>query len=503
MHAKKIESIGLTKVYQSTIALDNFTHSFEGGRVHALIGKNGSGKSTLMKIISGAIRPTSGIIRIDGKDVSFDSPRDAFSKGIAMVYQELSLIPELSVAENIFLGRLPRSGRRLDWKQAYAQAQELLDSMNLCLSAKTQVKALSVGQQQVVEIVKAMSFSPSVLILDEPTSALARHETESLFGLVKQLKDRGVAILYITHRLQELYEIADTVTVLRDGCLVGSVEIEQSSPERIVDMMFGKVEQKKRPEDISVSEETVLEVRDLCRERTFSHVSFTLKKGEILGLAGMLGSGRSEILRSVFGADSFDSGTMSVNGVEISRFNPALMKRVGIAMTPENRKEEGLVQILSVRENMCMAGMERIAPRGFTNRKRERLFIKNQIDALEIKVSDPECPVSSLSGGNQQKVVIGNWLNNKPKVIFFDEPTRGIDVQAKQQVFQIIWNLSRHGISSIFVSTELEELLEVCHRILIVHHGEILKEVFPEAIDLKELYGMCMDESLCKEEGNV
>jgi ABC-type sugar transport system ATPase subunit len=497
MNNYKLQTECLQKVYPGTVALDNFTVGFDGGKVHAIIGKNGSGKSTLINMISGAIKPTSGILRVDGLEVKMDTPLDAFAKGIATVYQELSLIPDLSVAENILLGRLEHKKGlvdRIDWKKSYAKAQKILDDMEVEIDVNQPVKYLSVGQQQVIEIAKAMSYNPMVLMLDEPTSALAAHEVNSLFSVIRKLKEKGVAILYISHRLQELNEIADTVTVIRDGLFIGKLDMTDANPEKIVNMMFGEVKQKHRPKDLEISEETILEVKGLSDNRHFSQINFKVKKGEILGIAGMLGSGRTELLRSIFGADKLKEGSIVFQGKEISNPDPVLMKSLGMGLTPENRKEEGLVQVLSTNENLCLASLDQIGNKwGYVTRKMEEPFIKGPIEKLQAKVPRGNLPVSSLSGGNQQKIVVGNWLNTNPALMIYDEPSRGIDVQAKQQIFQIMWDLSREGISSLVVSSELEELLEVCHRILIMRQGRIVDEVKPEDLTIEKLYAMCME----------
>jgi len=356
------------------------------------------------------------------------------------------------------------------------------------------VKKLSIGQQQVVEIAKAMSFNPSVLILDEPTSALARNETEGLFKVIRNLKEKGVAILYVTHRLHELYDIADTVSVLRDGKYVGSVEAAQATPQIIVDLMFGETIQRQRPQNLSFQEKVVLEVKDLSSGNHFRHVSFSLRQGEILGIAGMMGSGRTELLRSIFGIEPFNpGGSLIVDGTVVKSPTPILMKKLGVAMTPENRKKEGIIEALSVHANLCLASLKAIAKGNILSKKREKPFVAEAIEKLGIKVADARNLISSLSGGNQQKVVVGKWLNTKPKIILFDEPSRGIDVVAKQQIFQIMWDLSHEGISSLFVSTELEELIEVSHRILVMKHGQIVDEVQAEEVSIDRLYAMCME----------
>ena len=305
---------GIVKDYPGTRALDNVSVSFEGGKVHAFIGKNGSGKSTLVKVFSGAIQPTAGKFFLDDKELHFSAPTDAFAQGIATVYQELSLVPYLTVAENIYLGRLPKKGKVVDWKKTYEMAGDLLKKMNVDIDPHEKVFRLSMWQCQVVEITKAMSFSPKVLMLDEPTSALAQNETQSLFEVVRTLRDQGVVVIYISHRLQELWEIADTVTVLRDGKLIGKKDIKDLDHKGIISMMFGDVELKTRPKDLQVSDEVVMKVDHLTRSGKFEDVSFELKKGEVLGIAGMLGAGRTELLRSIFGVDGYDSGTITVNG---------------------------------------------------------------------------------------------------------------------------------------------------------------------------------------------
>lgn len=491
-----LEFRGVRKEYPGTVALKDFSAGFSGGKVHALVGKNGSGKSTTIKILSGAVAPTKGQLFLQGKPLVIHSPRDALQKGIATVYQELSLIPELSIAENIAAGNLPTRGkvvRRVDWERAQKDAAEALATMGVSLAPDAPVRTLSVGQQQVVEIAKAMSFDPEILILDEPTSALAQHEVASLFEIVKRLRDRGVTIIYISHRLQELYQIADTVTVLRDGEHVGTISIEEATTERVVGMMFGEVVTTARPET-EPTEETVLQVEGLTRQGWFRDVSFSLRRGEVLGIAGMLGAGRTELLRSIFGADPFDSGRITFGELQSERPSLRKMKAQGLGLTPENRKDAGLVQAHSVHANLTLAALKRLSPSGIRNGRREREAVESQVERLEIDLASPDSLVSSLSGGNQQKVVIGNWLNDEPRVLFFDEPSRGIDVAAKQHIFRIIWDLSAEGISSVFVSTELEELLEVCHRILIMRGGQITEEVDPETISLSELYARCMED---------
>lgn len=483
----------IIKDYPGTRALDDVTVSFDGGKVHAFIGKNGSGKSTLVKVFSGAIQPTGGKFFLDDKELCFNSPIDAREQGIATVYQELSLVPYLTVAENIYLGRLPKKGRVIDWRRTFSLADELLKRMNVDIDPHEKVYKLSMWQCQIVEIVKAMSFSPKVLMLDEPTSALAQHETQSLFKVVRTLRDQGVVIIYISHRLQEIWEIADTVTVLRDGRLIGVEQVSNVDHKAVISMMFGNVEIRKRPADLPVQDQTVMEVKGLTRKNKFEDVSFSLRRGEVLGIAGMLGAGRTELLRSIFGADPFDSGEIIVKGKKVSRDpSPITMKRCGLGLTPEERKTQGIILIHSIRDNLCYASLDQISDRHVVNQARRAQFADQQVKDLEIKVPSVMTTANSLSGGNQQKVVIGNWLNTAPDIMMYDEPSRGIDVSAKQQIFQIMWEQSRKGVSSVFVSSELEELLEVCHRILIMYMGRIVGEVNPENLKIEDLYAYCM-----------
>ena len=482
----------ITKIYPGTTALDEVSVSFDSGKVHAVIGKNGSGKSTLVKIFSGAIEQTSGRFFLDDFPLSFREPIDSFRMGIAAVYQELSLIQGMTVAENILIGRLPMRGKFVDWKKTYSLARELLNELNVDIPADEYIYNLSMWQCQMLEIVKAMSYKPKVLLLDEPTSALASHEIQSLFKMIRTLKTKDVIIIYISHKLHELWQIADTCTVLRDGKNIGTVNMEDVTRSQILQMMFGSMEIKSRPSDLKVSDEIMLSVRNLGRGKKFDNISFDLKKGEILGIAGMLGSGRTELLRAVFGADRLDKGEIFFCGRKILNPTPEKMRNAGLALTPEDRKREGLNLKGSVKDNLCYAALNLISGRFFVNKKREDEFVKKQILNLYIKVPHAEDPMISLSGGNQQKVVVGNWLNISPKVIFFDEPSRGIDVNAKQQIFQIIWEQSRIGISCIMVSSELEELLEVCHRILIMKEGRLTGEVVPEQVNVEKLYSLCM-----------
>jgi ribose transport system ATP-binding protein len=490
-----LQTIGICKDYPGTVALQDVSVRFEAGKVSALLGKNGAGKSTLVKILAGTLQPTAGQINLNNKVVRFSSAADAFRHGIATVYQEMSLIPGLSVAENIFLGRMPRRFGCIDWPKARADARALLAEMGAAIDVTQPVAQLGVARQQVVEIAKATSFRPAVLMLDEPTSALARHESEMLFAVIKRLAARGVAVIHITHRLHELSQIADTVTVLRNGKLAGQVDFRTTSSADIVRMIFGEALPQPPIARPQAAGETLLEVRGLSRRNKLHDINLSLHRGEILGIAGMVGSGRTELLRAIFGADPFDRGEILLESKHVAAGSLRRMKRLGLGLIPENRKEQSLVLAQSIRTNLCLASLGAVGHFGLITSAWESAVTRRYVQQLAIKLADISLPIASLSGGNQQKVVVGKWLNTKPRVLLFDEPTRGIDLQAKQQIFQIMRDLSREGLGCIFVSSELEELVEVCHRVLIMKEGRITEEVDPARIGVEELVRRCMEET--------
>ena len=340
-----------------------------------------------------------------------------------------------------------------------------------------------------------MSSEPKILLLDEPTSSLALAETRILFDLIRKCKKRGVIVIYISHRLQELWEIADNCTVLRDGHLIGKKTLKDLPRKELLSMMFGESKQSKHPDDLMKSDEIIMEIKHISSGNKVKDISFNLHKGEVLGIAGMLGSGRTELLRTIFGIDEKSKGEIIINGNAVRHLSPVSMKALGVGLTPEDRKNEGLIQIMSVKNNLCVAALPKLKKAlGFIDADIETQISDNQIAELGIKVPSPQVEVSSLSGGNQQKVVVGNWLNTDPKIMMFDEPSRGIDVVAKQQIFKIIWELSKSGVSSIVVSSELDELVDVCQRILIMRYGKIIGEVQSDEITVEQLYARCMGE---------
>jgi ribose transport system ATP-binding protein len=490
-----IRAEGIRKVYPGTVALHGVDIEFESGSIHAFIGKNGSGKSTLMKIFAGVEKQSGGKIYLDGKEVSFRDTSEACKKGIATVFQELSLVTSITVGENIFIGRLPKKKSGfVDWELTYLESKKLLDELGIDIDPKTYVFDLTPSQMQMVEIAKAMSYNPRVLQLDEPTSSLSQTEAQALFEVMRNLKKKEVVIIFVTHRLQELWDVADTCTVLRDGEYIGKVLLNQTERRDVLKMMFGEVTIAHRPEDLQVCDEVVLDVRNLSNGRKFHNISFELKKGEVLGIAGMVGAGRTELLRAIQGADPYASGEIYCFGEKIKRHTPEAMKERGIVMIQEDRKRDGIIANDSVLMNITMASIYQLGKGIFVNKKVLGEMYDKQVGMLQIKVASSKSVMSSLSGGNQQKVILGRFLNTNPRIILFDEPTRGIDVATKQQIFKIIWDLSKEGISSIVVSSELEELIDVCTRLIIMRDGELHGEADMKDLTIDSLYLQCMGE---------
>lgn len=494
MSVVRVENI--TKVYPGTIALHNINVEFESGKVNALVGKNGSGKSTLLKIIAGAVEKTNGQIYLDGNPVNPKSPSEAYSMGIATVFQELSIIPGITVAENILIGRLPkRKNGLVDWKATYQRAQALLDELGIAIKANAMAFTLTTSQQQMVEIAKAMSYDPKVLQLDEPTSSLSRKEVETLFSVIRRLKEKDVIIIFVSHRLQELWDICDTCTVFRDGEMISKLDMQSTTRQRLLRDMFGDVEIPQRDPDLKAGSDVVLKVVNLCRNGKFRNINFELRKGELLGIAGMLGSGRTELLRAIFGADGYTSGEIYVNGELIRKPTPERMKQHGVAMLQEDRKRDGIISGDSISSNLMLSGIDKLGKSAFIKKSIEKERVKNLVDRFEIKLSEPSAPMSSLSGGNQQKVIVARWMNIEPQILICDEPSRGIDVASKQQIFRAMWEMSRQGIASIMVSSELEELLTVCTRIIIMKNGSFIGELNTDEIGnltAEDLYLKCM-----------
>jgi ribose transport system ATP-binding protein len=488
----------ITKRYPGVVALDQVDFTLEQGEVRALLGKNGAGKSTLVKILSGAVRQDTGDIRIDEQPVTIDNPRDAFEQGICTVYQEMSLVPGLTVAENILLGRWPQRRRLgvsiIDRAQIHLIARRALDQLEVELNLDEIVSRLNVAQQQLIEIAKAISFDPRVLILDEPSSALASNEVETLHRIVRRLGSQGRAIIYVTHRLQEIPHVADSVTVLRDGRHIGTISAKEATPARIANMMIGADWQRRERSESAQVGRVKLSVRGLSRGDLLHDVSFDLHAGEVLGIAGLLGSGRTELLRAIFGLDPLDGGEIQVDGTLVTHPSPITMKALGVGLTPEDRKHQGLVLPFSLQDNLTLASLARVSTSGILQGTRERALAQEMVDSLDIKTPGLRAPTITLSGGNQQKIVIGNWLNTMPDVLLMDEPTRGIDIQAKEQIFTLVRDLARQGIAVLFISSEIEEVLDVADRILIMNQGRLTGETTADAVDVEGLMALVMEE---------
>jgi rhamnose transport system ATP-binding protein len=486
----------VSKSFPGVKALEDVPFSIGSGEVHALVGENGAGKSTLIKVISGVYKPDAGLIRRDGQEVVFGSPHEAQASGIATIYQELSLYPELTVAENIFMGHSPR--RHLgplsvqDWGTMYARAVELLASLNIHdLDVRRKVGTLNVGNRQRVEIAKALSINARILIMDEPTAALTETDVNRLFELVRLLKERGVGIIYISHRLQEVFQLADRVTVLRDGHYVDTRDVADTTEDQLIRMMVGRTITDLFPKLPSEIGADVLATRGLTRKPQTRDVSLKVRAGEIVGLAGLVGSGRSEFAQAIFGILPADSGEILLDGKPVRITSPGQAMKLGIAYIPEDRGTQGLVRQMRIRENLSMAVLDSLVRFGFVDRPAERRLGAEVIAKLNIIATSGEMVVNKLSGGNQQKVVVGKWLATIPKLLIVDEPTRGVDVGAKAEIHRLMSELAQQGLGILMISSELPEVLGMSDRILVMRQGTMVAE-FSRAEATQENVGTAM-----------
>ncbi|QND54737.1 sugar ABC transporter ATP-binding protein (plasmid) [Phyllobacterium sp. 628] len=464
----------ISKSFVGIPVLRNVNFDVRSGEVHALLGENGAGKSTLIKIMSGLFTPDSGIISVETKETRFTSTADAMRRGITTVYQELLLFPELSVAENILLGHSPRHAwGGIDWRGVHARARDLLDQLDSTdLDVSIKVRELSVAQRQRVEIAKALSYNARVLIMDEPTASLAQGDVRRLMSIVKNLRSRGVGIIYVSHRMPEIFALADRVTVLRDGQIIGTEPAHAVNEARLVTMMVGRPIETVFPKSEPIFGETTLEVHNLSSGSLVKDVSFSLRRGEILGVAGLVGSGRTELAHALFGLAPATAGTIDLKGTRVTIRTPSQARDLGIAYVPEDRGLQGLIKSMSVRENLSMAAFERNSKGIFIRFSYEKKRARNLIRRFNIKAkAGPNQPVGRLSGGNQQKVVLAKWLETNPEVLILDEPTRGIDVGAKAEIHRMIDELAKKGMSIILISSELPEVLGMSDRVLIMNNG--------------------------------
>jgi ABC-type sugar transport system ATPase subunit len=469
-----VELRNIRKEFPGVVALNNVSISLRPGRVHALVGENGAGKSTLMKILSGMYANFEGEIWIDGKHVHFQNEKEALKNGIAIVPQELNPIPELSIAENIFLGREPlKCWGIIDKKERLRQTKDFLAYLKLDYDPKTAIRNLSIAQRQMVEIIKAISRNSKVIIMDEPTSALTSVETKYLFDQIAILKEKGIAIVFISHKLDEVFAIGDDVTVLRDGELIGSAELTSISQDKLISMMVGREVKNIYPPIHPAGKEPLLSVSGFSSEGVFRDISFSVSKGEILGFAGMMGAGRSEVMRALFGLDSHDSGTVCLEGktVHIRTARDAI--KLGIAMVTEDRSVNGFVGVRSITENVILPNCDLFTDRGVLNFPRIRNKVGEICRILDVKAPSLDTKVGTLSGGNQQKVVLSKWLVRNVKLLILDEPTRGIDVGCKQEIYKLITSLAGRGIGIILVTSEMSEVLAMSHRVIVLAQGRI------------------------------
>ncbi|MEV0233171.1 sugar ABC transporter ATP-binding protein [Nonomuraea sp. NPDC050786] len=467
----------VSKAFGAVRAVREVSLELFPGEVHALAGENGAGKSTLVKILSGVHRPDSGRILLDGEPVEFGGPADAQRAGVAVIYQEPTLFPDLSVMENIFMGRQPRRRLGIDRRAMRASTAELFGRLGVHLDPDQPARGLSIADQQLVEIAKALSRQARVLVMDEPTAALSGTEVARLFGVARALRSQGCALLFISHRLEEIFELCRRVTVLRDGAYVASDLIADITPDDLVRRMVGRELDALFPKQETSRGEVALKVRRLTREGVFTDVSFEVRRGEIVALAGLVGAGRSEVARAVFGIDRWDAGSVEVDGARLRPASPTAAMAAGLALVPEDRRQQGLVMDLSIERNIGLAGLAAVRRGPLISRPAERERARDWAVRLRLKFGRLTDPVNVLSGGNQQKVVLAKWLARKPSVLIVDEPTRGIDVATKAEVHRLLSELAGGGVAVLMISSELPEVLGMADRVLVMHEGRLVAEI--------------------------
>lgn len=470
----QIEMRGIDKSFGSNQVLKQAGFTLESGEVHALMGENGAGKSTLMKILTGVYTKDAGTVLVDGKEVNYKNPQEAEKAGIVFIYQELNVMFDLTVEENLFMGKEIHGKFGIcDKKAMQKKAQEALNTLGVNISPKTVMSELSVGQQQMVEICKALMADAKVIIMDEPTAALTQSETVALFKVIESLRKKGVSMVYISHRMEEIFELCDRITVLRDGSYIGVKNIPETNMNEIVKMMIGREIGERYPSrDVKIGKE-VLKVKGLTRKGTFHDVSFSVRAGEVLGVSGLMGAGRTEIMQAIFGNLSYESGTIEIDGKEVKISNPRQAMEHGIGFITEDRKTEGLMLDKSIRENISLCNLGRISKSSVISKEAEKDMVAEAIKDLHIKCFGPFHECNNLSGGNQQKVVLAKWILTNPKILILDEPTRGVDIGAKKEIYNIINKLAAQGVAIIMVSSELPEVLGMSDNIMVVREGEV------------------------------
>jgi ABC-type sugar transport system ATPase subunit len=499
-----LEVSSVTKTFPGVKALDCVNFSLEKGTVHALVGENGAGKSTLMMVLGGVYKPDKGEIRLDDVPVSFESAEDANKNGISVVYQELSLVPNLSVAENIFAHRQPVGAfNMIRWEKLYAQTAELLDRFELTeIDPKVPVSQLTMAKRQVVEILKAMSVDPKILIFDEPTSSLTEVEIKELFSNIKKLKAAGISIIYISHHLSEIFEIADNVTVLRDGKYICNAKVKEIDEDFLVSNMVGRkignIYGERKAEHAVGSR--LFEVKDLSKEKQFYNINFHINRGEIVGFSGLVGAGRTELGRAIFGQDTPDTGTLVLEGGELSIRNPQQAIHAGIGYMTEDRKEDGLYLEFGIKDNLIANHLtDFTSASGFLNRKKIENFAKETVERYKVVTPGIEQLVNNLSGGNQQKVLISSWLGTGPKLLIADEPTRGVDVGAKNDIYNVLRSLAAGGIGIMLISSDLPEIIGMSDRVYVMRQGRIAGEVLKKDATEERIISLAAGITYCEE----
>jgi len=480
MNQKILEMRKISKSFPGVQALNRVDFECLEGEVHGLVGENGAGKSTLMKILAGAYKQDEGAILIKGEGVFFSSPKDAQRHGIRIIYQEFNLIPELDVAENIFLAREPKNKIGfIDTRLLYARSKELLCSLGTNIDLHMKIKHLTVAQQQMVEIAKALSINAEIIIMDEPSAVVSGKELEALFDVIRSLKAKGTSIIYISHRIDEIFEITDRITVLKDGELVKQVKTQEIDKPTVIRMMVGRSLKETFPTKERGERREILTLKNITRGEALKNVSLRVYSGEILGVAGLGGSGRTELARATFGLDTIEQGEVYLGDEKIKKPTPWESIIKGVSFVTEDRKKEGLVHNLSVKANLTFPILDRIRKGLFINSKKERKISVESVKQFNIMTPDIEQEVQYLSGGNQQKVILARWINAAPKIIILDEPTRGIDVGAKAEVYSLMRNLAKQGTAIVMISSELPEIIGMSDRIVVMHEGEVMGELDP------------------------
>lgn len=464
----------ISKSFSGVEVLHGVSFSLRPGEVHALLGENGAGKSTMVKVMTGVYQPDAGKIFLNGAQLHFSDARESRQAGIAAIYQELSLFPDLDVAENIFVGRQPtRKGGHIDWRRLYQEAGELLSSLGVRLDLKKKARSLSIAQQQMVEIARAISIKARILIMDEPTSSLTLNEVADLFRLVRRLREEGTAIVFISHRLEELFELADRVTVLRDGNYVGAHLMQEVTRDDLIRLMVGRTISNLFPKHGSTAGEVMLKVEHLTRAGAFEDVCFELRAGEILGVAGLVGAGRTDVARAIFGVEPPTSGKIQVEGRDTQIDSPQQAIDLGLAYVPEDRQKHGLIPPMNIVANISLSTLGQYVRRGWLQEKAERLAAYEHARQIEVRANNIWQKARELSGGNQQKVVLAKWLSTKPRILILDEPTRGIDVGTKAAVHALMSKLAAEGIAILMISSELPEILGMSDRVMVMREGRV------------------------------